>query len=153
MYIDNELLLSNSQAHSAVGDNISTNVIDGAVLERNLGIGEALSAYVGIDVSADIADADETYSVRLEESVDEAFTSPIVIAQQDFDTAKATTDLVLGGKVVLPFPHQPTAGRYYRVNIFTAGTTPAITTTTFIQPSNMIQNEFLKGYPTAYVVA
>jgi len=153
MYIDAELKLSDTLAQTNVGDNLTTNVVDGAVLNRNIGIGEPMSLYFGIKVDAIVNDADETYEFQIQESTDEAFTTPIITTKRIFTNAQAILELLAGDKVVLGFPTQPVASRFYRGNIVMAGTTPGLTTSTFIQPTNMIQNEFREGYASGFEVA
>ncbi len=151
MYIDAELQLNDAVAITASG--VTTNLVDGAVLNRNIGIGEAMSMYFGVGVAALVSDADETYEFQIQESVDEAFTTPIITARRAYTNAEATLELLAGDKVVLDFPNQPVASRFYRGNIVLAGTTAGITTTVFISPRNFIQNEFREGYGSGFVVS
>lgn len=152
MYVDKELELADAQALSAVGDNVTTEVIDTAVVDRNIGMGEPMAMYFGLDVLPDVADGNETYEFRIEAATDEAFTTPVIIATKPFTNTQAAA-LTTADKIVLNFPNEPLAEQFIRGNVFTAGTTPAVTVTVFVTENDMIQNEFRKGQPSGFVVA
>ena len=125
---------------------VSTDVIDLSA-DRNLGIGRDMSVAFLIDVAADVADADETYELEVETSTDEAFTTPISLAKRTFTNAQAAAELIVGEKVVLPIAQDERCERYLRTKITTTGTSPSITYTSVLQPSDAIDNEVRGGYP------
>ena len=148
MFLDAQNLFSDAQAVTITA--VSTNVID-LSQDRNIGIGEPMAVLITIDVAADVANADETYQFDLQTDATDAFGSPTVIASQAFTTAQATTDLLVGARVVLPVRKDLSAEEVLRLNYTTTGTTPSVTVTAALLPQSFIQAEAL--YPTNIVVS
>lgn len=134
MIIDAQNLFSDEQALAASA--VSTNVID-TVVDGNLGVGEPMAVVVTLDVAADDTDADETYSVVLQASSDEAFSAPVSVASKDIVRGAAA-----GSKIVFGVPADDSGDRYYRLSYVLGGTTPSVTVTSFLIPQSMVQNDF-----------
>lgn len=130
MYIDKELKFSDAQALTVTA--VSTNVVDLGV-DRDIGMGEPMAAVVTIGVAADYTTTDETYQFALQTSVDEAFSSPVVVVSSAVINGD---ELPAGAKVVLPVGHSNL--RYLRINNTLAGTTPTVTVDAQLMPMSMI---------------
>jgi len=135
MYIDALLLFSDDQDLTASA--VSTNVVD-AVVDGNIGVGEPMSVVVALPEGTDGGDADETYSVILQSSIDEAFTAPIDLVSVDIPRG-----LAAGSKAVVPVPADGRASQYFRLSYVLGGTTPAAKFKSFLTMSSMIQNEYV----------
>lgn len=140
MIIDAFARFSNSQALAATA--VSTNVIDLGI-DGNVGIGEPMAVMVNLETVADDGDANETYEVQLQMSVDEAFTVPVEVA-----TRLITAGAIAGSKVALGVPADDSALRYVRLNYVLGGTTPSVTLSAYLQPQSMIQNnvDYASGF-------
>jgi hypothetical protein len=134
---------NNAQAVTTTA--VSTDVIDLSA-DRNLGIGRDMSVEFRVDVAAKVSAANETYDLEVETATDEAFTTPISLAKRTFTNAQATADLALNDKVILPIAQDERCERYIRTKITTAGTSPSITYTSILQPSDAIDAEVRGGY-------
>jgi hypothetical protein len=134
MYIDALNRFSNAQALTTTA--VSTDVID-TVADANLGVGEPMAIVITVGVTADDANADETYVAELQSSTDEAFTSPIAIASVSIPRGS-----VAGSKFVIGVPPTDSGSQFYRLSYTLAGTTPSVTVTSFITLQSMIQNDY-----------
>jgi hypothetical protein len=125
MFVDALLLLSDAQAVTV--DAVSTNTVDSSAIERHLGVGEPIGAWVIVDVAADYTTTDETYGFELIMSAAEALTSPIILSSKVLEG----DELPAGSRVFLPWPEAGhlTQLRYFGINYNTTGTTPTITVT------------------------
>ena len=149
MYIDDQLLLSDSQALTATA--VGTNVIDLSVA-RSMGNGEALAVVFVVEVAADQTTGDEDYTFTAEYSSVAAQTSGyITIGQRLFESgtpaapAQNADLLVAGYKFFIPIP-PTTAGddeRYLGVRYTLAGTTPTITVSAYLAPMSTIDQNVL----------
>tara|TARA_R110000851_G_scaffold88070_9_gene192202 strand:+ start:455 stop:883 length:429 start_codon:yes stop_codon:yes gene_type:complete len=139
MILDSLLKFSDAQALTATAD--STNVID-LGLDRDIGIGEPMAVVITVGVSADVADADETYQFQLETDDNAAMSSSTVIG----DVTVAGANLVAGDKVVIPIGHSNE--RYLQVLYTLGGTSPSVTVDAFLQPFSMIDGTvtYASGY-------
>ena len=144
MYIDDQLLLSDSQALTATA--VGTNVIDLSVA-RSMGNGEALAVVFVVEVAADQTTGDEDYTFTVEYSSVAAQTSGyITIGQRLFESgtpaapAQNADLLVAGYKFFIPIP-PTTAGddeQYLGVRYTLAGTSPSITVSAYPAPMSTI---------------
>lgn len=127
MIFDNTLLFSKAQAITA--DAASTNVIDlrtlgtvyghAAGLQRDLGIGTK------IPLLAQVVQAFNTLTsleFQLQGSVDEAFTSPVIIARE----TKLLAALTLGAQFNIDFIPRGASYRYLRMYYDITGTAPTL---------------------------
>lgn len=139
MYLDSLLKLSDAQALTATTD--STNVID-LSNDRDIGIGEPMGIVITVGVSADIANADETYQFLLETDDNEAMSSASIIGNITVQAA----NLIAGDKVVIPLGHANE--RYLQMRYVLGGTTPSVTVDAFLQPLSMIDGTvtYASGY-------
>lgn len=144
MLIDALLTLSDAQALSATG--FSTNTIDlgNVTPKRDIFVGEGLEVVVTVDVAADAASGDETYTFQFVQSANANLSSPDVLAQ----VAIARATLVAGYSFTLPVPEGLLTKQYIGLQYTLGGTTPSITVTADIRPMNSLQNEeyFASGY-------
>lgn len=142
MIFDRTLQFSNAQAITA--DAASTNVIDlralgrvyghAADLKRDLGIGNK------IPLLAQIVEAFNTLTsleIQVQVSVDEAFTSPIIVHRESILLAA----LVVGKQMNVDFLPRGTNERFLRLYYDVTGTAPTLGKITAgvvmaIQPSN-----------------
>jgi len=139
MYLDSLLKFSDAQALTATA--VSTNVVP-LSLDRDIGIGEPMAIVITVGVSADIANADETYQFQLQTDDNDAFSSATVIG----DVTVAAASLTAGDKVVIPIGHSNEA--FLRLNYVLGGTTPSVTVDAFLQPFSMIDGTvtYASGY-------
>jgi hypothetical protein len=144
MFVDALGQLSDAQALSATG--FSTNTIDlsNVTPKIDIGIGEPMCIAFAVDVAADTASGDETYTFQFVQSANANLSSPDILAQ----VAIARATLVAGYKFYLPIPSPLITKRFIGVQYTLGGTTPSITVTAFLQPLSMVQNEkvYAKGY-------
>lgn len=133
MILDAQLLYSDAQALTATA--VSTNIVDHGS-DRNMGLGEPLSVLITVDVTA--GGTSPTVSVALQTDDNSGFASPAQVAA----TATLTgAQMTAGAKFVLPVPADASFERYSRLNYTVGGTTPTVTLTATLLPTNMIQNE------------
>ena len=113
MIFDSTNKFSASQAITVTA--ASTNVIDLGVGLRDVGIGDTIPLFVGVD--ADFATLDSLV-VNVETSVDEAFSSPIVVVSTG---AIVVGDLVAGYQFNVDRITKGVEGRYLRLSYTVAG--------------------------------
>jgi hypothetical protein len=143
MILDSFLQFSAAQALTATA--ASTSYIDLGV-DRNVGVGTPLSVVITLDVAADATDGNETYSAALQTDSSSAFGSAVTLG-----TATITRGDAAGTKYIIPLPADSKADRYLRLNYTLGGTTPTVTLTAELQPTNAIQNDYY--FPRGYTVA
>ena len=155
--IDAQNLFSDEQAvtSSAVG----TNVIDlGAA--RSIGNGEPLAVVFCVNVAADQTTGDEDYTFDVEYASNAAqSTGRKLIGRRVFESGTPTAPaqdadlLVSGFSFAIPIP--PTAAsedeQYIGIRYVTAGTSPSITCTAFLQPMSMIDSAKI-SYAAGYTI-
>lgn len=133
MFIDSQLQFSSAQALTSTA--ASTNIVDLGVA-RNIQDGEAMTILVVPTVAADITTGDETYEFDVETATDAAFTSPVVVSK----TTVAAALLTVGAKpIALPIPIGFAVLRYIRVKYVLGGTTPSLTASAYLEPSNLVE--------------
>ena len=140
MYIDGQLLFSDAQALTSTG--ASTNVIDLSI-DRNIGVGESMAVVVQLDVAADDANSDETYSVAVQTDTVENFASPT-----ELGTITITRGDAAGTRYTFLIPKDTTPERYLRLNYTLGGTTPSVTVTSFFVPADGVDayTSYANGY-------
>lgn len=154
MYVDAQLLFSDGQAvtSSAVG----TNVIDLSAAQ-SIGNGEPMGVVFIVDVAADQTTGDEDYTFDVEYASNAAQTTGRqLIGRRVFESGTPTAPaqdadlLVAGFKFVIPVPPTTAAEdeQYLGIRYVTAGTSPTITMTAFLQPMSMIDAtvDYADGY-------
>jgi hypothetical protein len=142
MIFDRTLQFSNAQA--IIADAASTNVIDlralgrvyghAADLKRDLGIGNKIPLLVQV---VEAFNTLTSLEIQVQVSVDEAFTSPIVVHSQTLLLAALT----VGAQMNVDFLPRGTNQRYLRLYYNVTGTDPTLGKITAgivmaIQPSN-----------------
>ena len=133
MYLDEQLKFADAQALTATG--VSTNVINFGF--KGVGSGEPMSVIFVVDVAPDATTGNETYILDIQNSSDEAFTTPF--SYGNFTLAGVPA----GFTVALPiFPNAAISEPYYRLNLTLGGTTPSITYTAFVIPSSMVDTYY-----------
>jgi len=143
MLTDIQATLSSAQALTATA--VSTDFYDsGTVYDWSLG--EPMGVLVTIDVAADSADGNETYTFAVETDNDSAFGSATVLTTKTV----AAADLTAGAKVVLPFAVG--AEQYVRGVYTLGGTTPSVTVTAEVKPLCDIATE-TSNLPSGYTVS
>ena len=144
MITDALALLSDAQALTATA--ISTNVIDlgNPTPKNDIGIGEEMTIVFTVDVAADFTTGDETYQFDFNQSAAAALSSPTTLVRRII----AAGLLTLGSIHHLKIPKSAITQRYVGVNYTLGGTTPTLTITAFLQPSNMAEARatYAKGY-------
>lgn len=157
MFIDAHLQFSDAQAvtTSAVG----TNVID-LSQDRSIGSGEPMGVVFVVDVAADQTTGDEDYTFDVEFASNAAqSTGRQLIGRRVFESGTPTAPaqdadlLVAGFQFVIPIPPTVLAEseRYLGIRYTTAGTTPTITVTSFLQPLSMVQS--YSSYPDGFTIS
>ena len=144
MILDHSLVVSDAQALTATAG--STNVIDMSITGRKTGAGEPMAFVVFVDVAADVANANETYSFSIQTDDDVAFGSATTL----FTVAIAGASLTAGSKHVLFIDPSWTFEAFARINYTLGGTTPSVTVTTALTPVCAI--EAVTAYPNAYTI-
>lgn len=155
MFVDAQCLFSDAQAvtTSAVG----TNVIDLSVA-RSISNGEPMAVVFVVDVAADQTTGDEDYTFDVEYATDTGQTTGRqLIGRRIFESGTPTAPaqdadlLVAGYRFFIPLP--PTTAsedeRYLGIRYVTAGTTPTITVTAFLQPMCLLDTAkipYASGY-------
>ncbi len=144
MFLDALLLLSDAQAVTA--DAVSTNTIDlsNVTPKRRVGTGESITVFFSVDVAADFTTTDETYAFQVIASASADLSSPTVLQQRTLTAAQ----LVAGAKFVVDVPIDQPQLRYLGVNYDVGGTTPTITVTACVVPSDFVDAwmAYAKGY-------
>jgi hypothetical protein len=136
MYIDKLLELADAQALTATGN--TTNVID-LGSDRDVGGGARLWLVLSIDVAADGANADETYSFALQTDDNVGISSGTTIITQAVPRSTAA-----GTRYILPLPHDNE--RYLRGTFTLGGTTPSVTYSAWITSQEPADHH---AYPNA----
>jgi hypothetical protein len=121
-----------SDAQALTGTAVSQNIIDLGASRKIFG-GRQVSLLLCVDSGAV---GTGTYAVALQTSTDAAFTSPVVVSSQSI----AAADLAAGKQAVIGFPISSSLQRYVRLNYTLGGTSPAVTLTALLQPTDMIQD-------------
>lgn len=148
MILDVQNQLSDSQAVTT--DAVSTNTIDcGNPTPKNeIGAGEPMCMVVGVDVSADVANADETYAFEVIQSANANLSSPDVLVSRTI----AGASLTAGTYHIIGVPPRSVTKQYLGMNYNTGGTTPSITVSTWLMPQNDVDAflAYAKGYTITY---
>ena len=159
MILDNQLQLADAQALTATA--LSENVIDLSVA-RSIGSGEPMLLLVTVDVAADQTTGDEDYAFELEVASDAAITTDVqMLGRREFESGTPTAPaqdadlLVAGYQFTIPVPaiSVTEAQRYLAVRATLAGTSPTITVTAHLQPSNMTSSRADGGYAAGYTIS
>lgn len=160
MILDAQCQLNDSLAISSATTTVSQQAYDlGAEVVtsggyRDIGIGEQLGILVNVEVAAVHNDTDETYSFQvIVDSAAALNAAPVVIGTVSFTAAEAVLhELDAGANVVIPIPalNAHVGKRYLGLQVVTAGTTPGITISSWVQPLSMLQN--YRTYATKSIV-
>ena len=148
MYVDALTLVSDAQALSATG--FSTNTIDlsAPTVKRDIAVGEQMGFMITVDVAADAASGDETYTFQVVQSANANLSSPDVIAQ----VAIARATLVAGYGFFLPIPSNQITKQYLGMQYTLGGTTPSITVTAYLTTARMASVPVPKAYVSGYSI-
>lgn len=154
MYIDAELLLSDSQAITV--DAVGTNVID-LSLNRSIGNGEPMAVVFTVEVAADQTSGDEDYTFEVEYASNAAQTTGRqLMGRRVFESgtpgapAQDADLLVVGFRIVIPIP--PTklseSNQFLGIRYDVEGTSPTITCSAFLIPMSMIDatDDYASGF-------
>lgn len=154
MILDSQLQFSDGQAVTASA--VGTNVID-LSQDRSMGNGEPLAVVITVDVAADQTTGDEDYTFEVEYASNAAqSTGRQLIGRRVFESgtpaapAQDADLLIVGFRIIIPIP--PTilaeSEQFLGIRYVTAGTTPIITCTAFLQPMSMIDatNDYADGF-------
>lgn len=144
MYLDRENQFSNAQALTSTA--ASTDVLDIGV-ENDFGTGEPMCVMVNVEVAADAANADETYSVALQMDTADSFGSPTQVGS-DLTIARGSA---AGFKDYIYIPAGASVERYLRLNYTLGGTSPSVTVSAHLIPVSMIEER--RDYASGFVVA
>lgn len=157
MLVDAQNLFSDAQAVTT--DAVGTNVIDLNV-DRSLGNGEPMCVVFCVDVAADQTTGDEDYTFDVEYATDAAQTTGRqLVGRRVFESGTPTApaqnaDLLVAGfkfAVVIPPTALSESERYLGIRYDTAGTSPTITCTAFLQPLNMVTLSDI-SYPDGFAI-
>lgn len=155
MILDSQLQFSDSQAVSSSA--VGTNTVDLSVA-RSIGSGNPMGVVFVVEVAADqtTGDEDYTFDVEFATAADQS-AGRQVVGRRIFESgtpdapAQNADLLVAGFSFVVPIP--PVSSdedeRYIGVRYITAGTTPTITVSAYLQAMDMIDNEkniYASGY-------
>lgn len=154
MYLDGQLLLSDAQAVTASA--VGTNVIDFSV-DTSIGNGEPMAIVIVVDVAADQTTGDEDYTFDVEFASNAAQSTGVqLVGRRIFESGTPTAPaqnadlLVAGFKFTIPLPVTALSEseQFLGIRYVTAGTSPTITCTAFLQPMSMIDgyNTYADGY-------
>ena len=146
MFIDNQLRLGLKQAFSASG--ASTDYWDNGKA-RNVGDGEPMAMVFTVTTDADYTTTDETYAFAIQCDDNTSFSSPTTLETRTISAA--SSGLVAGTKIALPFPPGVLVEQYVRAYLTLGGTTPSVTVTTDIMPLSMVSKRAL--YASGFAVA
>lgn len=142
MYLDNLNQYATAQTLTATGD--STNIIDHGA-DNNTGVGEPMAIVIDVD-AIDGTSGDETYVATLVTSDSATFASGnVTLATQTIARATAANT-----KFAFGVPPVPGFLRYSKITMTLGGTTPSITFDAWMQPQNMLQNDYV--FPTSIVI-
>lgn len=142
MLLDAQLMFS--QAQAVTTDAVSTNIIDLGT-PRQIGVGRGMGILITVDSAADATTGDELYSFELQTDDNAGFSSQTTLFSQDIPRASLT----VGSRHFIPLP-LARIERYIRLNYNTGGTTPIITISAWLHPSDMIDVNY--QYPVSYQV-
>jgi hypothetical protein len=134
---------SNGQALTSTA--ASTNVIDFSS-DRNIGVGEPMAVLLLVDVAADDADGNETYSVAVQTDTVENFASADTLA-----TITITRGDAAGTRYVAFIPKNEDIQQYLRLNYTLGGTSPSVTVSAYLLPADGI--DAYKSYPNGYTIS
>lgn len=149
MIVDAQTQLSNAQVFNTVATVVSTNTYDTGAAGRNIAAGRRLGVMFTVDVSADAGNNDETYRFELIQSANADLSAPDVLVATN--TAYLTRALLVAGyKFFLEYPPHLKTKRYLGWQLVAAGTTPSITVSANIIPSDFVQNEAV--YPKNFTI-
>jgi len=155
MILDGQLQFSDDQAVTA--SDIGDNVIDLSV-DRSIGNGEPMGVVFTVSVAGKVSATDEDYTFQVEYSSDAAQTTGRqLLGQRIFESGTPTAPaqdadlLAVGFSFVIPIPATtlPESERYIGIRYVTAGTSPAITVSAYLQPLDGIHvadNRYPDGY-------
>ena len=143
MLTDIQATLSSAQALTATAD--STDYFDSGTI-YDWSRGEGMAVLVTVDVAADTASGNETYTFAVETDNDSAFGSATTLVSKTV----AGADLTAGAKVVLPF--HVGAERYVQAVYTLGGATPSVTVTAEVKPLCDIATE-TSVLPSGYTVS
>ena len=149
MILDLQQLLSDAQALTATA--VSTNTIDfGNVTPKNdPGAGEPMALVITVDVAADTASGNETYTFSLVQSANADLSSNDNLV----DRTIAGASLTAGSKHVIPVPPGAITKRYIGAEYTLGGTTPSVTVTAALQPLALVENRKQGEYASGYTVS
>jgi len=133
MLLDQQEQYSKAQALTATA--ASTNIID-HLADRNLGIGHPVILLIQLDVAADDADADETYTATWQTDDNSGFSSATTLGA----VITITRGDAAGTRYVTVAPPDATFERYSRVNYTLANTTPSVTLSAWLLPLVGLEN-------------
>ena len=154
MILDAQMQFSDDQAVTA--STVGTNVIDLGV-NRSIGNGEPMAVVINVVVAADQTTGDEDYTFEVEYATNAAQTTGRqLIGRRVYESGTPTAPsqdadlLVIGYKVIIPIPPTTTdeSAQFLGVRYVTAGDTPTITVSAYLQPMSMIEatNDYATGY-------
>ena len=156
MILDAQNRFSASQAVTAAA--VGTNVIDLGV-NRSIGNGEPMAVAFFVEVAAKVSATNEDYTFQVEYSTDAGQTTGRqVVGTRIFETtptapAQDAALLTVGFTVIVPIPPTKLAesGRYLGIRYVTAGTSPAVTVSSFLVPQKDIDatNDYNNNYTIA----
>lgn len=144
MILDAQSLFSDAQAVTTPA--VGTNVID-LKTARSIGTGAPMCVMFIVDVAADQTTGDEDYTFDVEYATNAAQTTGRqLMGRRIFESGTPTAPaqdadlLVAGFKFFIPIPPVTLAEdeQYLGIRYVTAGTTPTITMTAFLQPMDAI---------------
>lgn len=130
MILDAQLEFSSEQALTVTA--ASTNIVDlGA--DRNIGIGKEMAVLLVLDVASDNTTEDETYSVAVQADDNASFSSAGTVT-----TFTIAAGAAAGTKYAAILPKDTLTERYIRLNYTLGGTTPSVTVSAYLVPSDNI---------------
>lgn len=143
MILDAQNEFSDGQALTSTA--ASTNLIDlGA--DRNIGVGEAMAVLLLVDVAADDADGDETYSVAVQTDDNSSFSSAATLG-----TITITRGDAAGTRYTFLLPKDTSMERYIRLNYTLGGTSPSVTVSAYLLPADNI--DAYTSYPDGFTIS
>lgn len=132
MFIDALLLVSDAQAVTV--DAVSTHTIDLGGTNKRIGNGVPLVFFITLDVAADIADANETYSFQVIQSASANLSSADILAVRTI----AAADLTAGKIQSIGLPIGTPTKQYLGLSYDTGGTSPSFTVTAGLVPQAFV---------------
>lgn len=151
-FVDKQLLLSDAQAFTSSA--VSTNAVKLGAAGLDIATGEPMGVTFQVDVAADVANTDETYSFQIvTATASDGTTGQVIIAEREFSNAQAAA-LIAGERFTLPVPINQIASTatHLAARLELAGTTPSVTATAFLTPLAQVQSNeapFRSGYTVA----